>query len=101
VTAAYGLTLLMFAYRADNVPDWAAFALLFALPFGASFAAGPRVALALPVAVVLAMPAGYGSGGGEWQIPVWLGMILVALVGLPLIAVGSAAPWFVTWCAGR
>jgi hypothetical protein len=57
------------------------------------------VALALPVAVLLAVPAGYG--GGEAEIPVWFAMMFFALVALPVIVVGSAARWFVTWYAAR
>jgi hypothetical protein len=69
------------------------------LPLAASLAAGPWVALALPVAVLLAVPAGYGSG--EAEIPIWFAMMFFALVALPVIAVGSAARWFVTWYAAR
>jgi hypothetical protein len=57
------------------------------------------VALALPVAVLFAVPAGYG--GGEAEIPIWFAMMFFALVALPVIAVGSAARWFVTWYAAR
>ena len=80
VAAAYAGLLSWFAYHGDNVGTWAAFTLWLIAPFVASLAAGPWAALALPAAVVLALPAGYG--GGEAEIPIWVAMMFVALVAL-------------------
>lgn len=99
VTAGYAAILVWFAYHPDNVPGSVAFALWFVVPFVAGLVAGPWAALALPVAVLSAVPAGYGTG--EAEIPVWLVMSFVALVALPVIVVGSGARWFVTWYASR
>jgi len=97
--AAYAATLAWFAYHPDNVPEWVGYGLIFIVPFIAALGAGPWAALALPVAVLIAVPAGYGSG--EAELPVWLVMMFVGLVALPGIVLGSLARWLVIWYSGR
>jgi len=91
VAAAYAGLLTWFAYHGDNVGVSVAYTLWFIAPFAASLAAGPWSALALPAAVLLAVPAGYGAG--EAEIPIWVAMMFVALVALPLIVIGSVVRW--------
>jgi len=98
VAAGYAAVLGWFAYH-DVQAAWIGYVLMFVLPFVAALAAGPWAALALPVAVLIALPAGYG--GGEAEIPIWVAMIFVGLVALPVIAIGSVARWLVTWYASR
>jgi hypothetical protein len=99
VIAGYAAILVWFAYHPDNVADWVVWSLIFIAPFVAGLGAGQWAALALPVAVLLALHAGPGTG--EEEIPAWLAMSFVALVALPVIVVGWGARWFVTWYARR
>ena len=55
--------------------------------------------LALPVAVLIAVPAGYGSDYAE--IPIWFVTMFMSLLALPAIVVGWAARWFVTRNSSR
>ena len=90
-TVAYFLVLVWFAYHDGSpVPDWIGYSVVFVLPFVLGFGAGLWPALALPPAVLLAIPAGYGSG----ELPVWFGMALMgAAVALPGILLGWVAGW--------
>ena len=63
--------------------------IVFVLPFALGFGAGLWPALALPPAVLLAIPAGYGSG----DLPVWFGMAFLGAVALPGILLGWVAGW--------
>jgi hypothetical protein len=83
----------------DVQATWVGYALIFVVPFVAALAAGPWAALALPVAVLIALPAGYGSEGAE--IPIWFVMMFVSLIAFPVIVVGWAARWLVTRYASR
>ena len=88
----YFLALVWFTYRLDGVPGWLAIVVIFVAPFLAGFAAG---LWALPVpwlALLLALPAGYGSG----EIPIWFVMMFCALIAIPAIVVGWAARWILT-----
>lgn len=89
-TAAYFLVLVWFAYHdGEPVPDWIGYTIVFVLPFALGFGAGLWPALALPPAVLLAIPAGYGSG----DLPVWFGMAFLGAVALPGILLGWVAGW--------
>src|SRR5215470_4961128 len=92
VTAGYAAILIWLAYRVNNVSDAIGLAIWFGLPLVAGLLAGPWAALALPVAVFMSLPAGYGSG--EAEIPIWVGMIFVSIVALPVIVVGWGTRWF-------
>jgi hypothetical protein len=87
VAAGYAAILGWFAYHPDNVPDSVALVLLLVTPLIAGLVAGPWAALALPAAVLVSVPAGYGTG--EAEIPVWFGMMFAGLIALPVIAVAS------------
>ena len=99
VAAAYAGTLAWFAYHPDNVAEWVWYGLMFVAPFIAGLGAGPWAALALPLAVLIAIPAGYASE--EAEIPIWFVMMFVGLVALPGIVAGWAARWSVTWYVSR
>jgi len=93
----YLATLVWFGYRLDGIADWVAIVVIFVAPFLAGFAAG---LWALPVpwlALLLALPAGYGSG----EVPIWFLMMFCALIALPAIVVGWAARWILTRYAVR
>src|SRR5215470_8938214 len=94
VAAGYAAILGWFAYHDVTLPEPAWYALWFAIPFVAGLLAGPWAALALPVAVLIAVPAGYGSGEAEIQI--WVVMIFLGIVAGPAIVVGWAAKWLTT-----
>jgi hypothetical protein len=94
VAAGYAAILGWLAHSPDNLAGWVIFSLLFIVPFVAGFGAGRWAVLALPLAVLLALSAGPGTG--EEEIPAWLGMSFVALVALPVIVVGWGARWFET-----
>jgi len=53
----------------------------------------------LPAAVLIAVPAGYGSG--EAELPIWFGMLFVGFIALLVILFGSIARWLLIWYAGR
>jgi hypothetical protein len=99
VPAAYAAILGWLAYTPINVPDSVGLAIWFGLPLVAGLLAGPWAALALPVAVLISMPAGYGSG--EAEIPIWFVMVFVSLVALVVIVVASAIRWLVLSDFGR
>jgi uncharacterized membrane protein YhdT len=99
VPAAYAAILSWLAYTPINVPDSVGLAIWFGLPFVAGLLAGPWAALALPVAVLISVPAGYGNG--EAEIPIWVVMAFVSLVALVVIVVASAIRWLVLRDLGR
>lgn len=99
VAAGYAALLGCLAYYTGNLPEAAALVLWFVVPFVAGLLAGPWAALALPAAVLISVPAGYGTG--EAEIPVWFGMMFVGVVALPVIAVASIVRWPVIFYAGR
>jgi len=99
VPAAYAAILGWLAYTPTNVPDSVWLAIWFGLPLVAGLLAGPRAALALPVAVWISVPAGYG--GGEAEVPIWVVMAFVSLVALVMIVVASAIRWLVLRDFGR
>ena len=99
VAAAYASMLSWLAYTPANVPDSVWLALWFGLPFLAGLLAGPWAALALPVAVLISVPAGYG--GGEAEVPIWVVMAFVSLVALVMIVVASAIRWLALRDFGR
>jgi hypothetical protein len=71
VAAGYAALLGCLAYYTGNLPEAVAFALWFVVPFLAGLVAGPWAVLALPVAILISVPAGYGTG--EAEIPVGSG----------------------------
>ena len=99
VAAVSAATLGWLAYYPGTVAEWVGYGLIFILPFVAGLGAGPWAALALPVAVLIAVPAGYGSDYAE--IPIWFVMMFMSLLALPAIVVGWAARWFVTRNSSR
>jgi hypothetical protein len=99
VPAAYAAILGWLAYTPTNVPDSVWLAIWFGLPLVAGLLAGPWAALALPVAVLISVPAGYG--GGEAEVPIWVVMAFVSLVALVMIVVASAIRWLVLHDFGR
>jgi hypothetical protein len=99
VAAGYAATLGWFSYHDDVYANWVAYALIFILPFVAALVAGPWAALALPAAVLIAVPAGYGSG--EAELPIWFGMLFAGFIALPVILFGSIARWLLIWYARR
>ena len=96
-TAAYLATLTAVAYSSDgDIPEWIVFFVIFIMPLAVGFLAG-LWALAVPPAVVLlASPAGYGSG----ELPIWFVMLFIALIAVPEIVIGWGARWLVGWYAG-
>ena len=95
---AYFAVLTWIAHSSDaNIPEWIALTVIFALPFAVGFVAGPWALIVPPLAVVLAMPLGYGSG----ELPIWFVMLFIAFVATPEIIVGWGARWLVTRCAAR
>ena len=97
--AGYAAILGWLAYQTVNLQDSLALAVWFVMPFLAGLAAGPWAALALPVAVLISVPAGYGTG--EAEIPIWFGMMFVGLVAVPVIAVASVVRWLAISYARR
>ena len=98
VAAGYAVLLGWFAHH-DVHENWLAYTLIFVVPFVAALAAGPWVALALPAAVLIAAPAGYGSG--EAEIPIWFVTAFIGLIALPVILAGSVARWLLISYASR
>jgi hypothetical protein len=99
IAAGYAGILGWLAYTPINVPESVGLAIWFGLPLVAGLLAGPWAALALPVAVLISVPAGYG--GGEAEIPIWIVMTFVSLVALVVIVVASAVRWLVLRDFGR
>src|SRR6476659_3382733 len=99
VPAAYVAILGGRGYIQTKVPDSVWLAIWFGLPLVAGLLAVPRAALALPVAVLISVPAGYG--GGEAEVPIWVVMAFVSLVALVMIVVASAIRWLVLHDFGR
>jgi len=93
VVAGYAAALGWLAYHDANPPGWVALGIWFVLPLVAGLLAGPWAAVALPVAVLVAVPAGYGTG--EALVPIWVAMVIVGVVALPVIVVASFVRWAV------
>lgn len=90
MAAAYLAVLTMFAYSSDEVvPGWIAITVIFVLPLVVGFVVGPWGLIVPLLVVLLAAPAGYGSG----ELPIWFWMVIVAFIATPEIVIGWAARW--------
>ena len=96
--AAYLATLAALAYSSDgDIPEWVVFVVIFVMPLAVGVVAGLWALPVPPVVVLLAVPAGYGSG----ELPIWFAMLFVAFVAVPEIIIGWGARWLVVRYAGR
>ena len=93
---AYFAVLTAFAYTSDEVvPGWVAITVIFVLPVVAGLIAGLWALIVPPLVVLLALPAGYGSG----ELPIWFVMAFIAGIAIPGIIIGWGARWAVRYYA--
>src|SRR5215510_9457544 len=93
-TLGYFAVLAAFAHSSGVVvPEWLAFAVIFVLPLADGFIGGLWPLFVPPAVVLLALPAGYGSG----ELLIWFVMLIVAFIAVPEIVIGWGARWLVSW----
>ena len=97
VAVSYLAVLNVFAHGSrGSVPDWIAFSVIFALPFAIGYIVGLWSLLVPPLAVLMALPLGYGT-----VFPIWFVMLFVAFIATPEIVIGWGARWLVRRCVRR